>query len=161
MSRGSTDKALEAIVEVLEADVLACRSKAGLTKAQIIERAGRLAQSRYTRELIPEVVAGMVEFWEVDHSHGPPELDCADRQSPDGESRYLLRRDDWPDADQARSAALSGLWCEHPHHQDRDEFEDCPEECEHSHESIDEWIDCPQSLYREWETERLALADGQ
>lgn len=161
MSRGTTTKARSAIHEVLEDDVLQCGKKAGLTKLQIIERAGERLQSKYARDRLDELVSAMVEFWEREDFQGEPELDLADRQSPGGDARYRLRRDDWPDADQARSAALSGLWCDHAGHEGRNEFEDCPEDCEHSHEDIDGWIDCPQSLYGEWMAERMRMADSQ
>lgn len=163
MSRGSTDKALSAIYEVLEDDVLQCGEKAGLTKAEIISqaRASKFAQSQYTRELIPQILAGLIDGWEDDDSQQTPELDLALRNSPDGELRYLLRREEWPDAEQARSAAMSGLWCDHASHEGRNEFEDCPEDCEHSHEDLDEWINCPASQYNQWVAEREKLLAGQ
>lgn len=161
MSRGSNGKALAAIHEVLEEDIVVCSEQAGLTKSQIIERAGERLQSKYARDRLDDLVSDMVECWEKEDSQREPELDLADRQTPGGDTRYRLRRDDWPDADQARSAAMSGLWCDHASHEGRNEFEDCPADCEHSHENIEEWIDCEQSLYTKWMAERMRMADSQ
>lgn len=111
MSRGSNHKALSAIYEVLEADVLQCGEKAELTKTQITELGGERLRSKYARD--------------------------------------RLHRDDWPDADQARSAAISGLWCDHP------------KDCGHSHEDLDEWINCPTSQYSLWMGERDEAMAGE